>query len=138
MGSGVIRLLRTPLREGEPPYAMCNVDQGLHVAGNKKGEKMPRTTRLPTILEDKRIQWELPDNEANRTMVQGLLPTRENPPFAYSVEFPEDHMEEDQVHEVPGEPVHVPHADPQPAPPILKKRGRKPSRSKETSVPGDE
>lgn len=138
MGLGVIRLLRTPLREGEISYAICNVDQGLFVDGAKKGEKMPRTHRLPSILEDGRMLWELPDTEVNRKMVTSLLPTTENPPFAYSVEYPEDAMTEDEEHEVPVEPEHVPHADPQPAPLVRKVRGRRPSRSKEKSASGDQ
>jgi hypothetical protein len=137
MGKGVIRLLRTPLREGEPSYAICNVDQGLYVDGAKKGEKMPRTHRLPTILPDGRMQWELPDTELNRVLAKSMLPTKENPPFAYSVEYPEDAMTEDEEHEVPGEAPHVPHADPQPVPPVRKVRGRKSSRSKEKTASGD-
>jgi hypothetical protein len=137
MGKGVIRLLRTPLREGEPAYAISNVDQGLYVEGNKKGEKMPRTFRHAQVLEDGRLLWELPDTEINRNMVNSMLPQIPNPPFAYSVEFPEDHLEEDEEHEVQGEALHVPHADPQPAPPVLKRRGRKPKGSKgEKSAPG--
>ena len=133
MGKGVIRLLRTPLREGEVSYAICNVDQGLYGDGPKKGEKMPRTHRQVVILPDGRMLWELPDTELNRVMAQSMLPTTENPPFAYSVEYPEDALTEDEEHEVPGEASHVPHADPQPAPPRRKVRGRKPSRSKGTA-----
>lgn len=137
MGKGVIRLLRTPLREGEPPYAIVNVDQGLFLDGNKKGGKMPRTHRHAQILPDGRMLWELPDTEINRNMAQSMLPTTPNPPFAYSVELPEDDLTEDEEIEVPGEPVHVPHADPQPAPPVRKVRGRKPSRSKGKTQSGD-
>lgn len=136
MGKHVIRLLRTPLREGEVSYALTNVDQGLFEDGAKKGEKMPRTHRHASILEDGRMQWELPDTELNRKMVQSMLPTIDNPPFAYSVEYPEDHMDEDEEHTVPGESDHVPFADPQPAPPVRKVRGRGKSRSKEKTVPG--
>lgn len=148
MGVGVIRLLRTPLRVGEPPYAICNVDQGLYVDGAKKGEKMPRTHRLAqvlpsatledgTVVPDGRLLWELPDTEVNRAMVQSMLPTVENPPFAYSVEYPEDLLEDTEEIEVPGEAPHIPHADPQPAPPVRKVRGRKQSRSKEKTASGD-
>lgn len=139
MGKGVIRLFRTPLREGEPAYAICNVDQGLFVDGNKKGEKMPRTNRLPTILEDGRMQWEIPDTEINRVMVKSMLPTSENPPFAYSVEYPEDHLDEDQTHEITVQPDHVQFADPQPKPKKVKVKGtgkvKKEKEKKNTSPP---
>jgi hypothetical protein len=89
MAAGVIRLLRTPLLEGEVPYAMTNVDQGLFVNGAKKGEKMPRTHRKAEVLPDGRLVWELPDTEPNRQLAESLLPTTPNPPFAYSVEYPD-------------------------------------------------
>jgi hypothetical protein len=123
MGKGVIRLLRTPLREGEPAYAITNVDQGLFVDGAKKGEKMPRTHRHASILEDGRMLWELPDTELNRKLAESMLPTAENPPFAYSVEYPEDYLDEGEVHEITVTPDHVPFADPQPKPKKVKVKG---------------
>lgn len=161
MEKGVIRLLRTPLREGEPPYALSNIDQGLFVDGNKKGEKMPRTFRHAQILKDGRLLWELPDTEINREMVNTMLPTIPNPPFAYSVEFPsavgkpKAPENSDGTGKVPpaappateGKPkvrkpkaakaeAPAPKTDPQPAPPVPQEQGRKPSRSKGKTASG--
>lgn len=90
MGAGVIRLIRTPLREGEVVYGIGQIFVGVYTDGYLKGQDLPRPTRLPTVLADGRLLWELPDNEQNRKLAEGFLPKIENPPFAYSVEYPED------------------------------------------------
>lgn len=126
MSKGVIRLLRTPLREGETAYAMTNVDQGLFVDGAKKGEKMPRTHRHAQILPDGRLLWEFPDTEINRVTVQSMLPQIPNPPFAYSVELPEGVT-------AAGAAVTAPAPDPAFTP--IPKAVRKPKAAKAAKVP---
>jgi hypothetical protein len=90
MDTGVIRLIRTPLLEGEVVYGIGEIFVGVYTDGHLKGQDLPRPTRLPTVLADGRLLWELPDNEQNRKMAQRFLPTTENPRFSYSVEYPED------------------------------------------------
>jgi hypothetical protein len=160
MGPGVIRLLRTPLREGEEPYAITNVDQGLHKDGFKKGEKMPLTHRHAQVLQDGRMLWELPNTDANRKLAESMLPTIPNPPFAYSVEYPPaageaakaspalDPVKVAKAPKAPAAPRKpkaakavkespvVQNADPQPAPPASQEEGRKPSRSKGKTASG--
>ena len=87
MADGVLRLYRSPLREGEPLYTLSNIDQGIYVDGVHKDEKKPkRQSVFPVILPDGRMMWEMLDNEANRKFCEAHLPTSENPPFAYSME----------------------------------------------------
>lgn len=91
MADGTIRLLRSPLREGEALYSLSNIDQGRYEIGDKKGDKKPkRQSVFPTILEDGRMCWEMLDSEENRKYCAAFLPTMENPPFAYSVEYPKE------------------------------------------------
>jgi hypothetical protein len=91
MGSGLIKLYRTPLREGEPVYSIGNIEQGIFEDGNHKGEKKPLLMSLkPTLTEDGRMLWEMMDTPGNRAYCASLLPQRENPPFAYSVVYPND------------------------------------------------
>lgn len=85
--SGVLRLYRTPLREGEPIYSLGGIDQGFYADGVHKGDKKPQLQSvLPVVLEDGRLCWEILDSEENRSLCQALLPTLAIPPFAYSLE----------------------------------------------------
>jgi hypothetical protein len=108
MAAGVIRLIRTPLIEGEVVYGIGEIFVGVYTDGYLKGQDLPRPTRLPTVLADGRLLWELPDNEQNRKLAQRFLPTTESPRFSFSVEYPEDVKEE-----VQSEPVIPPTPDPQ-------------------------
>jgi hypothetical protein len=87
MDGGTIRLIRTPLREGESLYTLSNIDQGIYTDGVHKDERKPkRQSVFPVILPDGRMCWEMLDNKENRAFCEAHLPTSENPPFAYSME----------------------------------------------------
>ena len=89
MDSGLIKLYRSPLLEGEPVYTIGCIEQGRFEDGNHKGEKKPLLMSVKvTILEDGRLLWTMMDTEANRAYCATLLPQTENPPFAYSVVYP--------------------------------------------------
>ena len=86
MGDGMLHLYRSPLREGESVYTLGGIDQGAFSEGVHKGEKKPKLQSMfPEVMDDGRLCWRILDSEENRTLCQGLLPTLENPPFAYSV-----------------------------------------------------
>lgn len=88
---GLIKLSRSPLLEGEPIYALGNIDQGMVMEGAHKGETKPKLQGMvPQVLEDGSLLWELLDSEMNRVLCKSLLPKKPNPPFAYSVIYPED------------------------------------------------
>lgn len=89
MDSGLIKLYRTPLREGESVYTIGNIEQGIFEDGNHKGEKKPLLMSLKaTITEDGRLLWTMLDTPGNRAYCASHLPQSENPPFAYSVVYP--------------------------------------------------
>lgn len=90
MATGAIRLIRTPLIDGETVYGIGNIFVGTYADGYLKGQDLPRPTLLPTVLDDGRLLWELPDNEQNRKLVEGYLPTSDKSKFSFSVEYPED------------------------------------------------
>lgn len=113
MAVGVIRLYRSPLREGEPLYSLSNIDQGRYLFGEKKDEKMPKKQSVfPTILEDGRLCWEMLDSETNRKYCEAFLPQTQNPPVVYSVGYPEDLISDSEEIEI--------ETDAEP----IKKRGR--------------
>lgn len=113
MADGILRLYRSPLKDGEPLYTLSNIDQGRWLEGVHKDEKKPkRQSVFPTVLEDGRLMWEMLDSVENRTYCAGFLSDAENPPFVYSVEYPEDLISEDAEVEV--------QTDAEP----IKKRGR--------------
>lgn len=104
MGTGLIKLYRTPLRDGEPMYSIGNIEQGIFEDGIHKGEKKPVLMSLqPSFADDGRILWEMMDTEANRAYCVALLPQSENPPFAYSVVYPGE--EEAKAEAMPVETV---------------------------------
>lgn len=91
MSTGLIKLYRTPLREGESVYTIGNIEQGVFEDGIHKGDKKPVLMSLkPRLVDDGRLLWEMLDTPGNRAYCAGLLPQTENPPFAYSVVYPED------------------------------------------------
>jgi hypothetical protein len=89
MSTGLIKLYRTPLREGETVYTIGNIEQGIFEDGAHKGEKKPVLMSLkPSLMDDGRMLWEMLDTPGNRAYCASLLPQTENPPFAYSVVYP--------------------------------------------------
>jgi hypothetical protein len=89
MNDGLIKLYRTPLREGETVYTIGNIEQGIFEDGYHKGERKPPIMSLkPSVLDDGRLLWEMMDTPGNRAYCESLLPKSENPPFAYSVVYP--------------------------------------------------
>ena len=89
MDSGLIKLYRSPLLEGESVYTIGNIEQGVFEDGYHKGEKKPLLMSVkPTLTEDGRMLWTMMDTPGNRAYCASLLPQRENPPFAYSVIYP--------------------------------------------------
>lgn len=89
MDSGLIKLYRSPLRDGESVYTIGCIEQGFFEDGNHKGEKKPLLMSVKaTITEDGRLFWTMMDTPGNRAYCATLLPQIENPPFAYSVVYP--------------------------------------------------
>jgi hypothetical protein len=96
MGSGVIRLYRSPLREGEPLYTLSEIDQGFFDSGERKGERRPKKQNLlPQVEEDGRLVWTMLDSEENRAYCTAFLPTTENPSAVYSFELDEEERAEE-------------------------------------------
>jgi hypothetical protein len=91
MDSGLIKLYRSPLLEGESVYTIGNIEQGIFEDGNHKGEKKPLLMSVKaTLTEDGRMLWTMTDTPGNRAYCASLLPQIDSPPFAYSVVYPED------------------------------------------------
>lgn len=123
MAAGVIRLIRTPLLEGEPAYALGNIYLGTFPDGNFKGQRKPKVERLPQVLEDGRLLWEMPDNEENRKLTESFLPTAPTARFSFTRELPEDFISEDETIEYPGESNDTTFEGTAP-PVMIQKRGR--------------
>lgn len=95
MSTGLIKLYRTPLREGESVYTIGNIEQGIFEDGIHKGEKKPVLMSLkPSLMDDGRMLWEMLDTPGNRAYCESMLPKTETPSFAYSVVYPGDTVPE--------------------------------------------
>jgi hypothetical protein len=79
-------------------YTIGNIEQGVFEDGIHKGEKKPVLMSLkPSLTDGGRLLWEMLDTPGNRAFCASLLPQSENPPFAYSVVYPDD-KELEKVH----------------------------------------
>ena len=88
---GILKLFRSPLREGESPYTLGGIDQGTYEEGIHAGEKRPKLLSLkPEVLEDGRMMWAMMDTPENRLYCEAMLPTTENPSVTYSIGTDED------------------------------------------------